>query len=325
MAFTTKTGEIVSPFITSQPMITARAAFFSLLTATPANGARTPRRSLQGTALSSRKRKTNAAINGETDLVRGAQTVANQLLGRVSALTLIACLLTVAVLLSWFWLRKRPLEDAASLRPCSRWTTGFCIFGAMGLFVLISLVLYLLPERWMAEYGKAMTLSTETGLIPALAMVVGAPLAEELVFRGIIQSRLERSLPAWIAVVLQAVLFGLIHGTPVQIGYAFIMGLLFGLLRWRIGYVRRMKKVPKAVSPCKRPNRRSQKPSSVYTSGSSGTGRKFSHNSSKRSRLPRPEDCSGVRISFHSTNESQILQVRNDCAGPAQAAGHRRS
>ena len=40
----------------------------------------------------------NAAINGETDLVRGAQTVANQLLGRVSALTLIACLLTVAVL-----------------------------------------------------------------------------------------------------------------------------------------------------------------------------------------------------------------------------------
>ena len=179
----------------------------------------------------------NAAINGETGLVRGAQTVANQLLGRVSALTLIACLLTVAVLLSWFWLRKRPLEDAASLHPCSRWTMGFCIFGAMGLFVLISLVLYLLPERWMAEYGKAMTLSTETGLIPALAMVVGAPLAEELVFRGIIQSRLERSLPAWIAVVLQAVLFGLIHGTPVQIGYAFIMGLLFGLLRWRTGSI----------------------------------------------------------------------------------------
>ena len=53
--------------------------------------------------------------------------------------------------------------------------------------------------------------------------------------------------------------------------------------------------------------------SSVYTSVSSGTGRKFSHNSSKLSRLPRPEDFSGVRISFHSTIESQILQVRNDC------------
>lgn len=52
----------------------------------------------------------NAAINGETDLVRGAQTVANQLLGRVSALTLIACLLTVAVLLSWFGYEKGRLK-----------------------------------------------------------------------------------------------------------------------------------------------------------------------------------------------------------------------
>lgn len=48
-------------------------------------------------------------------------------------------------------------------------------------------------------------------------MVAGAPLAEELVFRGVIQSRLERAMPVWIAIVLQAVLFGFIHGTPVQI------------------------------------------------------------------------------------------------------------
>ena len=52
-----QTEGIVLLFITSQPMIMARAAFFFLLTATPANGARTTRRSLQGTALSSRKRK----------------------------------------------------------------------------------------------------------------------------------------------------------------------------------------------------------------------------------------------------------------------------
>ena len=97
------------------------------------------------------------------------------------------------------------------------------------LYVLVSLVLALLPESWMEEYGKAMRLSTETGLIPALAVVAGAPLAEELVFRGVIQSRLERAMPVWIAIVLQAVLFGFIHGTPVQIGYAFLMGLLFGI------------------------------------------------------------------------------------------------
>ena len=138
--------------------------------------------------------------------------MAERLLDGLSALTLLSCLIIAAVLLLWFLLRKKPLSEAAGLRHCSGWTVGFCAFGAVGLYVLVSLVLALLPESWMEEYGKAMRLSTETGLIPALAVVAGAPLAEELVFRGVIQSRLERAMPVWIAIVLQAVLFGFIHG-----------------------------------------------------------------------------------------------------------------
>ncbi len=163
----------------------------------------------------------DAAINRGADLARGAQAVAERLLDSLSALTLLSCLIIAAVLLLWFLLRKKPLSEAAGLRHCSGWTVGFCAFGAVGLYVLVSLVLALLPESWMEEYGKAMRLSTETGLIPALAVVAGAPLAEELVFRGVIQSRLERAMPVWIAIVLQAVLFGFIHGTPVQIATRF--------------------------------------------------------------------------------------------------------
>lgn len=179
----------------------------------------------------------DAAINRGADLAQGAQAVAERLLDGLSALTLLSCLIIAAVLLLWFLLRKKPLSEAAGLRHCSGWTVGFCAFGAVGLYVLVSLVLALLPESWMEEYGKAMRLSTETGLIPALAVVAGAPLAEELVFRGVIQSRLERAMPVWIAIVLQAVLFGFIHGTPVQIGYAFLMGLLFGYIRYRTGSI----------------------------------------------------------------------------------------
>lgn len=179
----------------------------------------------------------DAAINRGADLAQGAQAVAERLLDGLSALTLLSCLIIAAVLLLWFLLRKKPLSEAAGLRHCSGWTVGFCAFGAVGLYVLVSLVLVLLPESWMEEYGKAMRLSTETGLIPALAVVAGAPLAEELMFRGVIQSRLERAMPVWIAIVLQAVLFGFIHGTPVQIGYAFLMGLLFGYIRYRTGSI----------------------------------------------------------------------------------------
>ena len=67
-------------------------------------------------------------------------------------------------------------------------------------------------------------------------MVVG-PLAEELVFRGIIQTRLLRAMPPWTAVVLQAALFGIIHGTPIQIVYALLLGLALGFLRSRTGSI----------------------------------------------------------------------------------------
>ncbi len=179
----------------------------------------------------------DAAINGGAGLAQGAQALVEQLLDGLPALTLLANVIIVAVLLLWFLLRKKPLSEAADFRRCSGWAAGFCAFGAVGLYVIVSLALALLPESWMAEYGEAMLLGAETGLIPAFAVAVSAPLAEELVFRGIIQPRLERAMPVWIAVVLQAALFGLIHGTPVQIGYAFVMGLLFGYIRHRTGSI----------------------------------------------------------------------------------------
>ena len=44
-------------------------------------------------------------------------------------------------------------------------------------------------------------------------------------------------MPVWAAVVLQAVLFGVVHGTPVQMAYAFLLGLAFGFLRSRTGSI----------------------------------------------------------------------------------------
>ena len=83
----------------------------------------------------------------------------------------------------------------------------------------------------MAAYNADMSVLTSTGLNTFLTMAVLGPLAEELTFRGVIQTRLERAMPPWLALVLQAAIFGLVHGTPIQMVYAFLMGLAFGFLR----------------------------------------------------------------------------------------------
>ena len=166
----------------------------------------------------------------------GGADTENILAGTETAV-LLSYLLTAAAVLLWFRLRHRPLGEAAGLRRCSDWTAAFCAFCAVGLFVVVQLALTLLPATWMTGYNDHMERLLSNGLIPALSIAVAAPLTEELMFRGVIQPRLERAMPVWAAVVLQAVLFGVTHGTPVQMAYAFLMGLVFGLLRSRTGSI----------------------------------------------------------------------------------------
>lgn len=65
--------------------------------------------------------------------------------------------------------------------------------------------------------------------------VILAPIAEEVIFRGMTQGILEREFPFWAANILQAACFALIHGNPVQGGYAFVSGLILGKIAKRYG------------------------------------------------------------------------------------------
>jgi membrane protease YdiL (CAAX protease family) len=61
------------------------------------------------------------------------------------------------------------------------------------------------------------------------------PIAEELCFRWLMLNRLLRAYPFWAANLIQAVIFGLVHGAPIQIAYAFLFGLLLGWIIHRTG------------------------------------------------------------------------------------------
>ncbi len=64
-------------------------------------------------------------------------------------------------------------------------------------------------------------------LITGLIMYgIISPLAEEVVFRGVIYNRIKRNCSITAAVFLSALLFGLYHGNIVQGVYGFLMGIL---------------------------------------------------------------------------------------------------
>ena len=69
-----------------------------------------------------------------------------------------------------------------------------------------------------------------------LAIAIGAPLGEEIMFRwGIMGHMLRRNVSAPLAIVVSSVLFGLLHMNPAQVFFATAMGIMLGILYWRSG------------------------------------------------------------------------------------------
>lgn len=61
-----------------------------------------------------------------------------------------------------------------------------------------------------------------------LSTCILIPIAEELIFRGVIQGELRRVMPALPVVIIQAVIFALVHINPIQVAYVIIPAIILG-------------------------------------------------------------------------------------------------
>ena len=112
---------------------------------------------------------------------------------------------------------------------------------AAGLCILSSAVLgvlkQLLPQAFQ-NYNKVMdTISQGDMLLSVIYVLIIGPVSEELIFRGALFDRFYLVFPFWWANVLQAVLFGLYHMNIIQGIYAFLLGILLGMIRQMTGSI----------------------------------------------------------------------------------------
>ncbi len=116
--------------------------------------------------------------------------------------------------------RERPLNYIIALL-----VSGGAVLGLNLLFDLTGIIDN--SAAYQAVAAGQLSASLAVGLI---CYGIVSPLAEELVFRGIIYNELKRGYKLPLAMLISALLFGLYHMNPVQGGYGFIMGLLLAYL-----------------------------------------------------------------------------------------------
>lgn len=98
------------------------------------------------------------------------------------------------------------------------------------LFSLVNAVSLIFTDNMAIKIAEELITPDTSFLSLAVAMAVIGPIAEELAFRGVIYAGLRRSGRLLGAILLQALLFGLMHLNFNQMSYAFVMGVAWGIL-----------------------------------------------------------------------------------------------
>lgn len=111
--------------------------------------------------------------------------------------------------------------------------------GLITQLVLVRLVYLPLESLWpdtftldKIEQRARDTYESASGgglVLLVLVVVVGAPLVEELTYRGLLQGAFTRRLDDVIGVVVVALFFAIIHFQPVEIPGLFVVGLVLGV------------------------------------------------------------------------------------------------
>ncbi len=110
--------------------------------------------------------------------------------------------------------------------------------GAIGGTTLILVLIQMLAgvsSFWDAQLDAYIELSQAFGdtsgmVLQVISIVILVPIAEELLFRGILCGELKRVMPDWAVILVSGAVFALIHGNVIQSTYVLLAGIILSAI-----------------------------------------------------------------------------------------------
>lgn len=145
----------------------------------------------------------------------------------------------------WYYFGCKRPKIRQSFKNLSVKAIVVAILGGFVMSILANAIVgleqYLLPDLVKSYVEMMDSVGVGVDIWMIVATVLLAPIGEELLCRGIILFYANKAVPKfWIANILQALMFGIMHFNWVQGIYAFVIGLFLGYLKKRY----------KSILPC---------------------------------------------------------------------------
>ena len=128
---------------------------------------------------------------------------------------------------------KKELDDKENGGPTLTWRIfmGLACFVSGGILdrVWSQVLLWLRVQDYFSNQTQEQLLASQLA-VQIIGLGILVPVAEELIFRGLLYARIRRMLPVWASVLTASVIFALYHGNMIQILFAFPMAIILTLL-----------------------------------------------------------------------------------------------
>ena len=148
-------------------------------------------------------------------------------------ITLLCDMVLMAGFGTWYYFRERQYPFRPNYKSAfSLKNIGYIIvMGVLGQYAsnLIATLTGVLIPSAMDSYedlAQNFDLSTASPVLMILAVCIVGPIAEELVFRGMIFGKLRRAFSFWPAAIISGIMFGVFHMNIMQGVYASVLGVL---------------------------------------------------------------------------------------------------
>ena len=167
------------------------------------------------------------ATGEELDMVLLETQLMDAIMGEAMMMTLISGIIVLLVFWVVFLIRKKKFFKEVCIRPISvNGILPVVLFAACFNLITSIVISYIpWPETWMESYVENSSV-IDNSIVAWITTVIMAPVLEEIVFRGLMYTRLKKGLPVIAAAIFTSLVFGTVHGTVIWAIYTFIFSLV---------------------------------------------------------------------------------------------------
>ena len=167
------------------------------------------------------------ATGEELDMALLETQLMDAVMGEAMMMTLLSGVIVLLVFWLVFLIRKKKFSEEVCIRSIPVKGILPVVLLAACFNVITSVIISFIPwpESWMESY-MANSSAIDNSIVAWITAVLMAPVLEEIVFRGLMYTRLKKGLPAILAAVFTSLVFGIVHGTVIWAIYTFIFSLV---------------------------------------------------------------------------------------------------